>query len=178
MGNPNLKGEFKVYTDNHPVIDMPTWKEEIGPAIVYIPSTGRKRLSWDKYFIGIAHAVAKRSEDPKYKVGAVIVSEDNRIVSAGYNGFKPGEIVLPKEWLERDKLRPRIIHAETNALNYAKLALERCRIYTTISPCMDCAERIWNANIREIVYDEPYIKYHNEVAHYCENHGILFRRPQ
>jgi deoxycytidylate deaminase len=35
----------------------------------------------------MAHSIAKRSYDPKYKVGAIVVSADNTSVLAlGYNG--------------------------------------------------------------------------------------------
>lgn len=47
-------------------------------------------LSWDDYFMGIAVLSAKRSKDPSTQVGACIVSEDNKILSVGYNGFPKG----------------------------------------------------------------------------------------
>ena len=40
-------------------------------------------ISWDEYFMGIAMLSAERSKDPNTVVGACIVSEDNRILSAG-----------------------------------------------------------------------------------------------
>ena len=50
---------------------------------------GNKRtdyLNWDEFFMGIAKLSAGRSKDPSTQVGACIVSEDNRILSIGYNG--------------------------------------------------------------------------------------------
>ena len=44
-------------------------------------------LSWESYFMGIAHLSALRSKDPNTQVGAVIVDEDKKVVSIGYNGF-------------------------------------------------------------------------------------------
>ena len=44
-------------------------------------------LTWDEYFMGLAHLSAKRSKDPSTQVGAVIVSSEHRVVSIGYNGF-------------------------------------------------------------------------------------------
>ena len=35
-------------------------------------------LSWDEYFMGLAHLSAMRSKDPNTQVGAVIVSEDRQ----------------------------------------------------------------------------------------------------
>ena len=47
-------------------------------------------LTWDEYFMGLAHLSAKRSKDPSTQVGAVIVSSEHRVVSIGYNGFPNG----------------------------------------------------------------------------------------
>jgi dCMP deaminase len=42
---------------------------------------------WDRYFLGVAEAVAQASKDPSTKVGSVIVRPDRTFVSFGYNGF-------------------------------------------------------------------------------------------
>ena len=47
-------------------------------------------ISWDEYFMGIAMLAAKRSKDPNTQVGACIVSQDNIIISTGYNGMPKG----------------------------------------------------------------------------------------
>lgn len=47
-------------------------------------------LTWDEYFMGIAKLTAGRSKDPNTQVGAVIVSENNRVLSTGYNGTPNG----------------------------------------------------------------------------------------
>ena len=38
-------------------------------------------ISWDEYFMGLAHLSALRSKDPNTQVGACIVDEDNKVVS-------------------------------------------------------------------------------------------------
>ena len=43
-------------------------------------------LEWNEYFMAIAKLSAMRSKDPSTQVGACIVSNDNRILSIGYNG--------------------------------------------------------------------------------------------
>ena len=48
------------------------------------------KISWHEYFINIAKEVAKKSKDPSSQVGCVIVTNDNRPVSFGYNGFVSG----------------------------------------------------------------------------------------
>ena len=47
-------------------------------------------ISWDQYFMGVSKLSALRSKDPSTKVGACIVSADNRIVGVGYNGMPYG----------------------------------------------------------------------------------------
>ena len=44
-------------------------------------------ITWDEYFMGVASLSGKRSKDPSTQVGACIVSQDNKILSMGYNGF-------------------------------------------------------------------------------------------
>lgn len=44
-------------------------------------------LSWDEYFMGVAVLSGMRSKDPNTQVGCCIVSQDNKILSMGYNGF-------------------------------------------------------------------------------------------
>ena len=40
--------------------------------------------------MGISKLSGMRSKDPNTQVGACIVSEDNKILSVGYNGFPTG----------------------------------------------------------------------------------------
>ena len=47
-------------------------------------------ISWDEYFMGVAMLSGMRSKDPNSQVGACIVSQDNKILSMGYNGFPIG----------------------------------------------------------------------------------------
>ena len=42
---------------------------------------------WDANFLTLANTVCMFSKDPSTKVGAVIVDDDKRVVSIGYNGF-------------------------------------------------------------------------------------------
>ena len=47
-------------------------------------------ITWDEYFMGVAKLSGMRSKDPSTQVGACIVSQDNKILSMGYNGFPIG----------------------------------------------------------------------------------------
>jgi dCMP deaminase len=103
----------------------------------------------------IARSVAERSYDPRLKVGAIIVSDDNtRLLSLGYNGNYKGGPNTPDT---SEPGQSGFIHAEVNALVKCDYNYNRKKImYLTHSPCMHCAKLIVNANIAEVVYDEEY----------------------
>ena len=44
-------------------------------------------INWDEYFMGVAKLSGLRSKDPNTQVGCCIVSQDNKILSMGYNGL-------------------------------------------------------------------------------------------
>lgn len=116
-------------------------------------------ISWDEYFMGVSKLSGLRSKDPNTQVGACIVSEDNKILSMGYNGFPKGcsDDVFPWD-REGDSLNtkyPFVTHSELNAiLNYRGGSLEGAKIYVSLFPCNECAKAIIQAGIRTIVYDD------------------------
>ena len=57
--------------------------------IIDLIKDNNTRLEWDDYFISIAFLISSRSPSNRLKVGSVIV-KDNRIISAGYNGYPAG----------------------------------------------------------------------------------------
>jgi len=114
-------------------------------------------LSWDEYFMGIAIFTSLRSKDPNSKVGAVIVNEQHHIVGTGYNGFVAGadETIFnwerEGEWLKTKY--PFVVHAEANAiLNSTASDLRNCRIYSTLYPCNECAKKIAQKGISEVIF--------------------------
>lgn len=123
---------------------------------------GEKRkdyLEWDEYFMAIAKLSAMRSKDPSTQVGACIVSNDNRILSIGYNGAPNGFNDEKFPWgREGNPLETKylyVVHAERNAiLNYrgSRKDLENSKIYVDLFPCNECAKEIIQAGIKEVVY--------------------------
>ncbi len=116
-------------------------------------------LSWNGYFMGIALLSAQRSKDSNTQVGACIVSEENKILSVGYNGMPIGcsddEMPWGKEGEALDTKYPYVCHAELNAiLNYNGGSLKGAKLYTTLFPCNECAKAIIQSGIKEIVYLE------------------------
>ena len=82
-------------------------------------------LSWDEYFMGVAMLSGMRSKDPNTQVGCCIVSQDNKILSMGYNGFPIGCSDDEFPWAREgeDPLETKYVystHSELNAiLNYS-----------------------------------------------------------
>jgi dCMP deaminase len=116
--------------------------------------------NWDKRFLDLAELVSSWSKDPSTKVGAVIVDDQNVIVSVGFNGFPKG--VKDDDRLNhRDSKYQIIVHAENNALMFAKRPLDGCTIYTyPFMPCPRCAGMIIQSGIKRIVTYENTISRH------------------
>ena len=117
-----------------------------------------KSIKLDKLYMDIALRVGLMSNDNKHKVGAIIVDKDKKnILSFGWNGTPSG---TSNETRNKDGItRREVIHAETNAI--CKLATStrsssQAILYTTISPCFECARYIIQAGIEEIIYKEVY----------------------
>ncbi len=115
-------------------------------------------ISWDAYFMGVAKLSALRSKDPSTQVGACIVSQDNKILSMGYNGFPLGcdddEYPWEREGEENETKYPFVTHSELNAiLNYRGGSLEGSKIYVSLFPCNECAKAIIQAGIKTVIYD-------------------------
>jgi len=115
-------------------------------------------MNWISYFRNIAHQVKLKSKDVNTKIGAVVVGQDNEIVSTGYNSFPRGindSFILRQErpekyyWFE---------HAERNALyNAARIGVstKNCKMFLTCGiPCADCARGIINSGITEIYCED------------------------
>ena len=112
-------------------------------------------ISWDEYFMGVAMLAACRSKDPSTQVGACIVSQDNIIVSTGYNGMPKGcsDDEFPWNRDGEENKYPFVVHAELNAiLNANGRNLRGCKIYVALFPCNECAKAIIQSGIREIYY--------------------------
>lgn len=115
-------------------------------------------ITWDEYFMGVAALSAMRSKDPHTQVGACIVSDNNKILSMGYNGFPIGcsDDTFPweREGEALDTKYLYVTHSELNAiLNYRGGSLEGAKLYVTLFPCNECAKAIIQAGIKTIVYD-------------------------
>ena len=118
------------------------------------------RGSWQEYFMEIAESIAKRGTCDRAFVGAVIVNDDNRIVSTGYNGSISGdEHCIDTNLKMRDGHCIRTIHAEQNALYYCAkegIKVKGCSIYVTHFPCLNCTKALIQSGIKHIYYKNDY----------------------
>ena len=125
-------------------------------------------ISWDEYFMGVAMLSGMRSKDPNSQVGACIVSEDNKILSMGYNGFPKGcsddEFPWAREGDPLDTKYLYVTHSELNAiLNYRGGSLEGAKLYVSLFPCNECAKAIIQSGIKAVIYRDDLYKDTKEV---------------
>lgn len=110
-------------------------------------------------FMEIARLVGKRSTCMRLNVGAIIVY-DNRIISMGYNGTPPGTPHCTGNDCPGRNGCTLTLHAEANAVKYIPDSLKRPGLikdmYTTDSPCPDCAIKIVEAGIKRVFYERQY----------------------
>ncbi len=115
------------------------------------------RITWDECFMQMAYVMAERSPDPSTQAGAIIVSDNNIMVGAGYNGWPRGVEANALSWAREgnfeDTKYPYVCHAEENAVYNANNSTHGCKIYCTLFPCNECAKTIIQNGIKEVVYD-------------------------
>ncbi len=129
------------------------------------------RPDWDHYFMNIAEQVKMRATCMSARKGSVLV-RDKIILSTGYNGT-PKDIDhcnaggCPRCTLRHlgkvksgDYSEPCLCcHAEENAIvqaAYNGASTKGAMLYTTFTPCTNCAKMIINAGITEVVAKVPY----------------------
>ena len=114
-------------------------------------------ITWDEYFMGLAHLSALRSKDPNTQVGAVIVNPEKRVVGIGYNGLPFGCADDKFHWLREGELEDTkyayVVHAELNAILNSTQKLNDCTIYVSLFPCNECAKAIIQSGIKHIIYE-------------------------
>ncbi len=113
------------------------------------------RPEWNKIWVEFAHSIARRSYDPRFQVGSVIVTEDNsQVLAIGYNGDHKGG---PNQVDSTEPGKSGFIHAEINALikmDYNNPKPKK--MYLTLSPCVQCARAIINGGIKKVFFDVSY----------------------
>jgi dCMP deaminase len=138
-----------------------------------------ERSSWTSLFLGMGYLIGTRSPDPSTKVGAVIASQDNVILSTGYNGWCRNleEIPLDSDKLKKPEKYFHFEHAERNAIyNAARtgISLVNSILYVPWLSCIECARAIVQVGISQVVVhkegQENYEKAYNYKHAYTEEH--------
>jgi len=142
-----------------------------------------KQKKLDHVFLNMAKEVSTLSYCVRAKVGSLIVKNGN-VISFGYNGTPYGsdncceevqymdvdapmwldQAIIEKKWPFEDikgryalVSKSEVLHAESNAILKAAsmgFSTTGATIYSTLSPCKDCAKLILQAGIVRVMYLE------------------------
>lgn len=119
----------------------------------------------------IAQEVSTWSKDPSYRVGAVIVDNNKRILSTGYNGL-PRKMEDNERFLSNREIKTKfILHAEENALlnliqNGVSCFDSTMYVYG-LPICNSCARLVAQSGISRIVI--PKYDYSNLVERWAQS---------
>ena len=119
------------------------------------------RPTRQELLMNIAKLLSLRSTCSRKRVGA-LAAKDGRVLATGYNGapsglphcIDSGECHIGDNGGCMDS-----VHAEANLVAFAAkhgISLQGATIYTTCSPCRECAKLLINAGVQKIVYYEEY----------------------
>ncbi|MGA3111469.1 MAG: cytidine/deoxycytidylate deaminase family protein [Candidatus Bathyarchaeia archaeon] len=126
------------------------------------------RPNWDRYFLDLCEAVARRATCDRGRSGCVIV-KDKRIMTTGYVGAPAGLPHCDEVGHDMRKVFDstgnvtqhcvRTLHAEQNAIIQAArfgIPLEGATLFCKMTPCRTCAMIIINAGIKRVVCEKRY----------------------
>ena len=109
-------------------------------------------MKHDTYFLDLARAVSARSKDPSTKVGCVLVALTGELIATGFNGFPRSMPDNPEHYACRDEKLARTVHAEMNALIFARRDCSGATAYVwPFLPCDKCFLHLIQAGILRVV---------------------------
>jgi len=111
---------------------------------------------WENRWIACAAENAYFSKDTGTKCGAVIIDPSGkRRIAEGFNGFPQKIKDNIKQLTDRTFKLSTTIHAEMNAILFAKCDLSFHHMYTTSPPCERCATHIIQTGITRVIWIAP-----------------------
>ena len=110
---------------------------------------------WDQRYLEMATLVASWSKDPSSKFGSVIVDNQNRVISIGFNGFAKGFDDNPERLEDRQFKYRHVLHSEENCILNAKQDVTGYKIYVTGVPCSLCMSRIAQSGLSKVICYKP-----------------------
>lgn len=124
------------------------------------------RPTWDEWGYQLAQTVARRADCSRRQVGAVLMSDDHRIIATGYNGAPSGQPgcltsgacpratsgVAPGSSYDTGAGACIALHAEQNLLLRASWTdMVGATLYVTDEPCDGCYRMILGTPIARLV---------------------------
>ena len=134
------------------------------------------RISMHYICMKLAMLLSLRSSCPRGQVG-VVIENNSRIISTGYVGSMPGEphcFDIGCNINEQTGSCERTIHGEMNAIMYAvskQINLVGSSLYTTLSPCLNCAKLIVHSHIAVVWYLKEYRD--TKPIKYLQDHNVM-----
>ena len=120
---------------------------------------------YSRFYMKVAYEASLNSVAERLKVGACIVLPSG-LLAVGWNGTPSGQpncceekTAIPGDRLGIGKTLPTVIHAEMNALK--KLLVAGASpvgsiLFTTLSPCLNCAVQLVDLGLFGVVYHRTY----------------------
>ena len=112
----------------------------------------REVVNWEVLWMTLAFQVSQRSKDPSTRHGCILVDDNNKLISMGYNSFPRDclDETMPTTRPEKYKV---MIHSEINAIANAtdRRELVGATAYITGHPCPQCFGAMVNAGISSII---------------------------
>lgn len=118
------------------------------------------RPTMDETLLAVAFVMAQRGTCPRAQVGCV-VALDGRVLATGYNGAPRGMAHcvhldgVPSSQRPADaEVCQTSVHAEANAVAFAArngVSLDGSTVFTTLSPCIPCAQLLINVGAQRVV---------------------------
>jgi len=120
-----------------------------------IPSAVFKRMN---FYIDLVKMVAQRSTcRPDRKAGAIIIDDENRVTSMGYNGSPPGvPHCVNRGCLLYEGHCIGTLHAEMNALANLRVREDHLIMLCTLEPCLYCLKMLLAFKVHKILYLDSY----------------------
>lgn len=119
-------------------------------------TTADRQYKWDLRYLKLAREIGSWSKDPSSKIGSVIVGDEGRVLSTGYNGFPRGINDYESRLNDREVKYAYVVHAEMNCIYNASsygVSLRNTTIYVYGLPaCSECAKGIIQSGIKRVVY--------------------------
>lgn len=113
------------------------------------------RINIEEYALRLAEVAALRSEDPDRKVGAVALTDENRVIAVAYNGLAAGYRTDSYWWSDRNFRRFFMLHAEQNLCSLFRRGDAKL-VAVTHMPCSHCITMLIAHGVQQVIYRNDY----------------------